>query len=291
MNWMKMKICMCPTEKVATEGLFTEEVVTEEIAPEEIATEEIATEEIATEKPFLIRYIFALIFSLILFPFLLHLLSTATVWNSKTGDEIFSCFRTGLTWAAGNKIYYEPTIKNIITNDCGRCHSGPTRNLMDYDNLKAYADSGMLAAMVQGSMSRFAGNDRGTILEWVNAGALEKSGAKKVNFLNPGTKKINFFNGLHHPGGGLGGASQPYLPDVPVDGITYENTIQYVLAKDCLRCHSGHFRNLTTYDNVNIYVKNELLKTLVQRGGAMHRFALKDSRWIIAWINNGAPKK
>ncbi|SLM32721.1 Putative redox protein with 2 CXXCH motives (heme binding). Named HMP1 on GenBank. Homology with genes DMR_41150 and DMR_41250 of RS-1 [Desulfamplus magnetovallimortis] len=215
--------------------------------------------------------------------------------------------RPGLARTAGRAVYYDPTIKDIITNDCGRCHSGPSRNLMDYDNLKAYAESGMLAAMVQGSMSRFAGGDQGTILEWINAGTPEKPAANQGNVQNNGntnnnTSKngvntainANFFNGLHHLGGGKGGgggATQPYVPDVPVNGITYENTIQYVLAKDCLRCHSGHFRNLTTYDNVSIYVKNGLLKTLVQRGGAMHRFALRDSRWIVAWIENGAPRK
>ncbi|HIJ57671.1 MAG TPA: hypothetical protein HPQ03_16320, partial [Deltaproteobacteria bacterium] len=58
-----------------------------------------------------------------------------------------------------NGPYYEPTIKNIIAADCGRCHSGPTRNLMDYDSLKTYAGTGMLETMVQGPMRGFAGND------------------------------------------------------------------------------------------------------------------------------------
>ena len=71
------------------------------------------------------------------------------------------------------KIYYETNIKQIIRNDCGRCHSGATRNLMDYDNLKAYADSGMLATMVQGPMRRFAGNDFQAILDWIQQGAPE----------------------------------------------------------------------------------------------------------------------
>jgi len=201
--------------------------------------------------------------------------------NGEAGISLLPGFGPGVVWAAGKQVYYEPTIKNIITNNCGRCHSGPSRNLMDYDTLKAYADSGMLAAMVQGTMSRFAGNEQGTILDWINAGAPEK----------PGAKKVNFFTGIHGPGGGGGGGGgRPYSPNVPTKGITYENTIQYILAKDCLRCHSGHFRNLTTFKNVDIYVKNGLLKALVQRGGAMHRFALKDSKWIIGWINNGAPQ-
>ncbi|NVM22657.1 MAG: hypothetical protein HWN68_12870, partial [Desulfobacterales bacterium] len=72
--------------------------------------------------------------------------------------------------ANARNIYYENTIKDIIRTDCSRCHSGPTRNLMDYDSLKAYADSGLLATMVQGPMRRFAGNDARTILQWIQEG-------------------------------------------------------------------------------------------------------------------------
>ncbi|MBF0119401.1 MAG: hypothetical protein HQK79_11240 [Desulfobacterales bacterium] len=159
---------------------------------------------------------------------------------------------------AAKKVYYDPTIKNIVTADCSRCHSGAVRNLMDYDSLRAYADSGLLSSMVQGPMFRFAGsNDAETILNWVKNGVPEK----------PSTTQANFNN-----------------------RITYNNTIKYILVKDCLRCHSGQFRNLTTYKNLKIYVDNGLLKTLVQRGGPMHRFAGPDSHAIIAWINNGAPE-
>jgi len=189
-------------------------------------------------------------------------------------------FLTGFSLAAGKSVYYEPTIKNIIARDCSRCHSGPARNLMEYDNLKIYATSGMLATMVQGTMARFAGNDRDAILDWVSAGALEK----------PEPATVNFFNGIHRPGGGNWNRNQPYVPNVTADKMTYGNTIQYVLAKDCLRCHSDRFRNLTTYEDVNLYVKSGLLKTLVRRGGPMHRFAGKDYALIITWINNGAPK-
>ncbi|MBF0234329.1 MAG: hypothetical protein HQK65_15015 [Desulfamplus sp.] len=191
-------------------------------------------------------------------------------------------FLSGLTPAANTSastaVYYDPTIKNIINQDCGRCHSGPSRNLMDYDNLKAYADSGMLAAMVQGSMSRFAGNDASTILDWINSGAQEK----------PGGRAVNFFSTMNQPAGCA--PLQMYVPNVPMDKITYSNTIQYVLARDCLGCHSDKFRNLTTYENVKIYVDNGLLKSLVQRGGPMHRFAGPDSRLIILWADKGGPR-
>ncbi|MBF0112759.1 MAG: hypothetical protein HQK74_08510 [Desulfamplus sp.] len=184
-----------------------------------------------------------------------------------------------ITLAATKAVYYDPTIKDIINKDCARCHSGASRNLMDYDNLKMYADSGMLAAMVQGSMSRFAGNDAGTILDWINSGAQEKAG---------GGATVNFFSTMNQPTGCP--SNQMFVPDVPIDKITYTNTIQYVFARDCLGCHSDKFRNLTTYENVKVYVDNGLLRSLVQRGGAMHRFAGPDAKLIILWVDKGAPR-
>jgi hypothetical protein len=183
--------------------------------------------------------------------------------------------------AKAQRIYYENTIKDLIRADCGRCHSGLTRNLMEYDSLKAYADSGLLATMVQGPMARFAGNNQQAILAWINAGAPEKPGAAPAGFFT-----LPFMAGQ----GGAGCMTrQPFVPDVPSNEMTYGNTIKYVLAKDCFQCHSGPFRNLTTYENVKMYVDNGLLKTLVGPGGPMHRFAGPDARLILTWINNGAP--
>jgi len=185
--------------------------------------------------------------------------------------------------AKAKKAYYENTIKGIIRADCGRCHSGPTRNLMDYDNLKTYADSGMLATMVQGPMMRFAGNDARTILKWIQDGAPEKP---------PATAQAQFTRtpGINNPACvGPGSRSGAPLANVPYGQMTYNNTVKHILAKDCLRCHNGPFRNLTTYKNVKMYVDNGLLKTLVLPGGPMHRFAGPDTRQIMAWINNGAP--
>ena len=144
---------------------------------------------------------------------------------------------------------------------------------MDYDSLKAYANSGLLATMVQGPMRRFAGNDAQTILQWIQDGAPEKPSAAQAQFTN------------------TPGCMQGVPPANAGNGqITYNNTIKHILAKDCLRCHSGPFRNLTTYKNVKLYVDNGLLKTLVRMGGPMHRFAGPDARQIIIWINNGAPQ-
>ena len=77
-----------------------------------------------------------------------------------------------------NGVYYSDTIKNIIARDCSRCHSGASRNLMDYDPLKAYAVSGRLRGMVSpgGPMSRYAGNDAQTIVDWIDQGSPEKPG-------------------------------------------------------------------------------------------------------------------
>lgn len=192
--------------------------------------------------------------------------------SSQGGSQASS--KAPVVRVAGKTVYYSDTIKDIILADCARCHSGASRNLMDYDSLKAYADSGVLEVMVQGPMAGFAGSDAETILEWVRGGALEKPAPAPAAFGAP--------SGRVEGGGGPGAAGGKKK-------ITYENTIQFILAERCLRCHSGPFRNLTTYENVRIYVDNGLLKTLVQPGGPMHRFAGPDSRKIVQWVDSGAP--
>jgi hypothetical protein len=84
--------------------------------------------------------------------------------------------REGVVTAAARKIYYDPTIRDIIQADCAGCHGGTVRNLTDYDNLYAYVQSGMLEAMVQGPMGQFAGSDASIILDWAAAGAPEHAG-------------------------------------------------------------------------------------------------------------------
>lgn len=182
--------------------------------------------------------------------------------------------------AAGRSVFYDPAIKDVIDRDCSRCHAGQARNLMDYDNLKAYADSGMLDAMVLGQMARFASGDATLILAWIESGAQEKQGPAAAAFWSL-------------PSGAAGHANRPPAVDVALPGgerMSYSNTIRYVLEADCLQCHSGQFRNLTTFENVKFYVDNGLLKPLVQRGGPMHRFAGADSRLIIQWVDSGAPR-
>ncbi len=107
--------------------------------------------------------------------------------------------RSGLITAAAQKVYYEPTVRDIISTDCSQCHSGAVRNLMDYDSLRAYADSGMLAAMVQGPMAQFAGSDADAILAWVDAGAPEHP--SKATAPSPAAMVTRHQPGM---GGGMG---------------------------------------------------------------------------------------
>ncbi|MBF0529949.1 MAG: hypothetical protein HQK55_11900 [Deltaproteobacteria bacterium] len=171
---------------------------------------------------------------------------------------------------SGNPVYYETTIKGIIEANCARCHGGPVRNLMDYDAVKVYVDNGLLSAMVQGPMAQFAGNDSSTILDWIDKGAPEgKSSATTAGFR------------------AAAGSGAP--ADSP-NNITYNQTVKFLIAKECARCHSGPFRNLTTYKAVKQYVDNGLLEILMRPGGQMHRFAGPDSRYFLAWIEQGAPR-
>ncbi len=184
---------------------------------------------------------------------------------------------------ASKKIYYENSIKTIIRRDCGRCHSGMARNLMEYDNVKAYIDSGLLTAMISpgGPMNGFAGNDADFILTWIHQGAKEKPAASiQVGFKNQPSPNGCMIS--------LGPA--PFPVNVPMNKISYDNTIKYIIARDCLKCHSGTFRNLATYSNVKYYADNGLLRELVQLGGQMHRFSGPNSPYFITWIKNGAPR-
>ena len=180
---------------------------------------------------------------------------------------------------AARVVYYDPTIRDIVARDCSRCHSGPVRNLMSYPALKSYADRGVLGAMVQSLMRQFAGPDAGPILAWIKSGASENppksgGGATPAALVCPTP-----------PGGGFQMRQQPVA-----GSITYTNTIADVLNRDCLRCHLGPFRKLTTYEDVKFYVDNGLLETLVMPGGPMHRFAGPDTKFFMMWIRAGAPR-
>ncbi|MGK5088468.1 hypothetical protein WDW86_12990 [Bdellovibrionota bacterium FG-2] len=87
-------------------------------------------------------------------------------------------------------------------------------------------------------------------------------------------------------------AATPPAADKPnaVNTVTYTNTIAGIIEVSCSKCHSGPLRNLMTYENVKVYVDNNLLSMLVRLGGPMNRFAGKDAPVIIDWAKNGAPR-
>ena len=69
---------------------------------------------------------------------------------------------------------YSKDIQPIIEKNCLRCHGGPIRTLKTYDQVKAYADSGLLKMMTQpgGPMSRFLTAEESQRLSaWIDSGA------------------------------------------------------------------------------------------------------------------------
>jgi hypothetical protein len=74
---------------------------------------------------------------------------------------------------AGGTVTYTNTIAGIIEVSCARCHDGPLRNLMTYQNVKPYVDNGLLAMLVRqgGPMNRFAGKNAQVIIDWAKSGA------------------------------------------------------------------------------------------------------------------------
>ncbi|WP_173080276.1 hypothetical protein [Fundidesulfovibrio magnetotacticus] len=220
---------------------------------------------------------------------------------------------SGAVAAAATQVYYEPTIRDIIRKDCLRCHTGGTRDLRDWDSVRAYAQNGMLEAMVLGSMRRFANQDADIILQWLRNGAPENPprAGRAAPAVAAATQPLPQGQGLapappcppgagpgNAPGGGLGqghgpggGAGRhPGAAPVAPGQLTYEGTIQGLLAQDCMRCHLGPFRKMTTYEDVKMYVDNGLFEALVMPGGQMHRFAGPNTRIYLAWVRAGAPR-
>ncbi|MBF0515211.1 MAG: hypothetical protein HQK81_14280 [Desulfovibrionaceae bacterium] len=193
------------------------------------------------------------------------------------------------TPAAANQVYYEPTIRDIIRKDCGRCHTGGARSLTDWDSVRAAVDNGMLAAMLQGAMPRVGGGGGDILPGWIDAGAPEnpprfRGQATPAAFGTAGPPPDR--PGKQGPPPGAPGMGREPGPG----DITYSGSIEALLAKDCMRCHLGPFRKMTTYEEVKMYVDNGLLKTLVEPGGQMHRFAGPDTKIFLQWIKAGAPR-
>jgi len=72
--------------------------------------------------------------------------------------------------------------------------------------------------------------------------------------------------------------------------LTYTGTVQGIIQRNCLRCHSGPIRTLTTYDQVKAYADNGLLTMMTQPGGPMSKFLTSsESHQISAWVDAGSP--
>lgn len=72
--------------------------------------------------------------------------------------------------------------------------------------------------------------------------------------------------------------------------ITYSNGVSQIINANCIRCHGGPIRNLSTYTNLKAYADNGLLMMMVQPGGPMSRFlSAEDADKIISWVKSGAP--
>jgi hypothetical protein len=222
-------------------------------------------------------------------------------WVAAGAPEQAPAQAGGAVVAAAMNVYYEPTIRDIIRKDCLRCHSGGPRNLRDWDSVRAYAQNGMLEAMVLGSMRRFANQDADIILQWLKNGAPENPPRTNANGLAvaagvtaagplgraaPGTNDQPGLRQGRGAGGGFRGGAGP----AGMGEVTYTGVIQGMLAQDCLRCHLGPFRKMTTYEEVKMYVDSGLFETLVMPGGQMHRFAGPDAKVFLAWVNAGAPQ-
>jgi len=72
--------------------------------------------------------------------------------------------------------------------------------------------------------------------------------------------------------------------------IAYSNTVAQIVQSNCIRCHGGPIRNLSTYDNLKAYANNGLLMMMIQPGGPMSRFlSADDAQNIISWVKAGSP--
>jgi len=184
---------------------------------------------------------------------------------------------------AASGVYYEPDIRDIVRKDCARCHSGSLRNLMSWDSVRSYVDNGLLAAMLQGPMRQFAGPvDANAVLAWIEAGAPEnpprRTGATTASTTASTTAAATTAATTGTEGAA---AAQP---------LTYSGAVEPVLARDCLRCHLGPYRKMTTYEEVKALVDSGRFQTMLAPGGLMAPFAGNDAQTLLNWSKSGALK-
>jgi hypothetical protein len=72
---------------------------------------------------------------------------------------------------------------------------------------------------------------------------------------------------------------------------TYDGAVADIVQRNCLRCHGGALRNLSTYQNLQSYAKSGLLMMMIQPGGPMSHFlAPAEAQQIIDWVEAGQPR-
>ena len=72
---------------------------------------------------------------------------------------------------------------------------------------------------------------------------------------------------------------------------SYDATVAPIVSKNCLRCHGGPMRNLSTYQNLKQYAASGLLAMMIQPGGPMSHFLTPAEAQVITdWIAAGEPR-
>jgi hypothetical protein len=90
-------------------------------------------------------------------------------------------------------------------------------------------------------------------------------------------------------------ATSPLRPVAAVSpggaGSSYDAAVSGIVSRNCLRCHGGAMRNLSTYQNLKSYATSGLLMMMVQPGGPMSHFlAPAEAQQIIDWVDAGGPR-
>jgi len=86
-------------------------------------------------------------------------------------------------------------------------------------------------------------------------------------------------------------AAVPSTVAAPINAPAYSGTVSEIVARNCLRCHGGALRNLSTYQNLRSYGQSGLLMMMIQPGGPMSHFlAPAEAQQLIDWVEAGEPR-
>ncbi|MBI5481362.1 MAG: hypothetical protein HY906_21060 [Deltaproteobacteria bacterium] len=77
----------------------------------------------------------------------------------------------------------------------------------------------------------------------------------------------------------------------PTNAPTYSGSVAEIVSRNCLRCHGGALRNLSTYQNIRSYAQSGLLGMMIQPGGPMSHFlAPAEAPQLLDWVDAGEPR-